>query len=86
LYLFLGQSLIRFAGIPPKEFDESLSPEVSQVVCFQSDESQGESGSFDNYGFPVFQYKSVRAIKTNPGGVSIVFHLFKFQNCCVWDN
>ena len=33
LYLFLGQSFIRFTSIPSKEFNEPLGPKIGQVVC-----------------------------------------------------
>jgi hypothetical protein len=68
----LLECLVLFARVPAKKFDQSLRPQIGQVVSLQSYEHQWKLRTLNNDRLAVPKQEPIRSIQANPSGAPVV--------------
>ena len=77
---------ISLSGIPSKEFNESLGPQISQVVTLHGDKGQWQRGALYHDGLILKQLHPVGPIHAHPGAVATICHLLYFYLAIGWQD
>lgn len=84
--LLLLQSLHLLSFVPVEHVDQSLAPEVGQIIRWVNHETKSVFRTLDGQFFVFTQDKSSRSIHWDPSRVSVVLRFLDSNLCRCWDD